>query len=274
MVSVLSLTNIDYLKIQFKQPNITQINGLQYQFIPLRYGGKEILIKSPRMITPLGALKYDNNQNVYCSISFTDSDIDQNIMQFLTFIQKLETYVCQCVDTNNHTFKSCLKKHNEVYYMKLKVDDNSTEIYDEHNHLSQSDIIQKYSYIMSLLQIANIWASPTEYGISWKVLQIRVFPPEKLFGGVSLLDDFTPITPPLTLPPLPPPLPPPPSPSELMNAKCMSLCDMINGGGYALKSVDTKSNQKGNQTLGPLKIGLNDVLSMRGKLKKTGLLPV
>ena len=139
-------------------------------------------------------------------VSFDDADIDLKIQQYLEFLNRLEQ-LCQSVVEKNLRvwgsrvsyqtlqFKSCLKLFNEVTpLMRLKLTPNVTELYDYQNTLCAFDqvdkLITKHSQIISLLELKNIWINSCEFGLTWKVIQIKVYQSIYVLGeGTSLLND-------------------------------------------------------------------------------------
>jgi hypothetical protein len=277
-------THFSSKKIQLKTPFKKLINTEQFFFVQMRTKGHEIYIKTPKITVPFGLGVYDTNCYYYV-LSFSDIDIDPNINNFYEFIQKTEKFCQSTVKKNlelwgstqtfdSLRFKSSLKDCNGTPLFRLKITPNVTEIYDEkgsiHNLTDTEHLITAHCQIISLIEMNNIWLGASEYGITWKVHQIKIYPTTRPIGGISLLDETVEIH---DVPPPVPPPPPPPLPTHkipmipmMPMLNCMA---MINLGNFDLKKVDplTKIPRKIDTSLQP-KITLDEILNIRRNLKK------
>lgn len=307
--------NYNEKKIQLKKPMSKKIGDDTYHFIPIRYKNQEIYIKTPKIVVPFGLNTYtseQNEQHYYFVISFTDMDIDPNINKFYQFLQKMEIFCQNMVKLNMSkwgcdylfeglSFKSSFKEADgAIPLFKLKI--NSTgkqqsELYNEYGesilmHQIDNHITERCQ-VISLLELSNIWIKPTEYGITWKVQQIRIYPSNKPIGGVSLLDEnieihnvkmvehiqSIPMVPPLDDNPFIPDAPPLDIDSTSIVTRhipiggraILPFLSMIGNGQTQLKKVDTDqillNKLKKNDNM-PL-ISLDDILKMKDRLKKS-----
>jgi len=268
-------------KIQYKTPNKREINGSMYSFIPLRCQRKPIFIKTPKLCSPFDVNCYP--RNVYCYVvSFNDRDIDPLIEKFLNFLLKVETF-CQSairekskewigVEPDKLTFKTYIKD-TENPLLRLKITPNTTELYDETgtflDHTKIEQVFVKYCHITSLLELSNIWINETEYGITWKVIQAKIYPPTRPIGGVSLLDDVVNVLPSSQL--SSPPPPPPPLTQSLAQtlpyskpklSSYINCFAMINQGNIPLKKTEQTKYQ-----FQPM-VSLSEILNIRNNLRK------
>lgn len=305
-------------RFQFKRSVVREIDTEKYYFIPIRYHNKEIYIKTPKIVVPfeLNIYNTDNNEKCYYYVlSFTDNDIDENINKFYQFLLKTETYIQEIVKENlinwncdyefeTLTFKSCFKESSGTPLFRLKISNTGkqvTEIYNEIGKLQNIEEVELYvtsqCHIMSLLELQNIWINSTEYGITWRVRQMKVYPSTRPIGGISLLDENISIhtvkiiekeeyvthkcqshSPPKiqTMPKIsaPPPPPPPPLKNNLLRKKpvggvaILPFLDSIKTGNFGLKKTSQNNKliiqQKGNFP----EISLAEILKIRQSLKK------
>lgn len=273
-----------YGQFQLKHPSTKIINNETYIFVPLRYKKKEIFIQSPRLIAPFGLNNY--NHNYSCVLSLDDMDIDPNINNFYQFIRKCEDLCSTEIKKNldvwaNSSFHfeqmklcSVIKSvgEDETPFFKLKILNYLTELYNEKDELQPpcniEKLIIKKCEIISMIELSNIWFSQKCFGITWKTRQIKIYPPNELISGVSLLDDdllslSSTLTPSPTPPPPPPPLPPPPPPlpplpSTLITVKCDGL------------STITLKNSHQNKVSNECKqfeISLTDIMNVKKHLR-------
>lgn len=254
------------------------INDQQFTFIPLRYKRREIFIKTPKISVPFGLNIYttgDDRKCYYYVLSLTDRDIDPNIENFYQFIKKTEQFCCTTVSRNwerwgcvtpfdQLQFKSSLKD-TESPLFRLKIIPTVTEIYDEkndpHDVVEIEQLITRHCQIISLIEMNNIWINSSEYGMTWKVHQIKIYPTTRPSGGISLLNESVQV---FDQPPQPPPPPP------LMGAKVQRIpifpmincLAMITSGDYKLNKVNTEHKT----SLQP-QISLDEILKIRKNLK-------
>ena len=269
--------------IQFKTPVNRLIDGIQCFFIPMRHKNQDIYIKTPKIIVPFGLNMSinNNNQKTYSYVlSFDDSDIDSRIANFLQFVQNIET-LCRSVVKNNMdkwgvtysyeslNFKSLLKDDQQrcCQLMRLKITHNVTEIYDEKGILQDNanieHLVTNYCHIISLIEISNIWLNSSEFGLTFRVRQMKVYPPTRPIGGVSLLDETVNIV--ENLPPVPPPLPSVPLIGHL-NIPMANCCALITAGNFNLNKVEPLKHKKHTASLQP-KIDLEEILKIRNNLR-------
>jgi hypothetical protein len=232
-------------------------------------------------------------------LSFTDRDIDPNIENFYTFLKHIEDLFKKLVKANLKSgvwgctyifeelaFKSGFKNkdpdQNSLFRLNIKP---STELYDETNSLRSFnevvELITAYCQIISLIELTSIWISSTEWGITWKVHQIGIYPSTRPLGGVSLLGESIEIhnvriIENSELPPEAPPLAPPLAPLfDIVKPKIpiggvsmLPFLSSITSGGFNLKKVDPteKVRQTGGQGF---EVSLSEILAMRNRLKKS-----
>jgi hypothetical protein len=284
------------LRIQCKTPSKRLINDEQYIFVPLRYKKKPIYIKTPKIYAPFGLniySKVDGSKNYSYVVSFNDRDIDPLIENLLQFLHKVDQF-CQSIveerviewggqNYSSLNYKSALKTINDPL-LRLKITP-STELYDEVGFLHDIDDIEqmivKQCHIISLIELNNIWINTTEFGITWKVLQVKTYPPTRPIGGISLLEENIHIphdlqpniisslpiaSPPPVPPPVPPPLPlPVPQSSFKIKPYMVNCFAAINRGCINLKKTEQVKYQ-----YQPL-VSLQEVLNIRNNLKKTNI---
>ena len=272
----------DYLtftntKIQLKTPVKRFINNDQFYFIPLRHKKQEIYIKTPKMVAPFGLNIYTNNdiKSYYYVLSFIDMDIDPNIENFLNFVHKAEQF-CRTTVKNNIArwgysqtfdslhFKSSLKDSNGTPLLRLKITRNSTELYNIEGQLQPMDTVEtlvtNQCHIISLLEMNNIWINSTGYGLTWKVIQMKIYPCTRPIGGVSLLTEN------IKIHDEPPPIPIPKYRPIGVNPM-VNCFAMITAGNFNLKKTTVGEHKpKIDKSHQPM-VSLNEILSIRKNLR-------
>ena len=140
-------------------------------------------IKTPLILqTPDIYIPYDvSNKYTTClEISFND-DIIKN------FILKIEKKVLEMLKNKNisSVFKSNLKEKGNFDRLKLYVE-NETKTFDINKQIYTGNLSRTYGKV--LINLSHIWSTEQFCGISWKVLQIQVYP-KAILNEFSFLDD-------------------------------------------------------------------------------------
>jgi hypothetical protein len=271
-------------QIQLKKPTVQFINSEQIIYVPLRHKKREIYIKTPKIVAPFGLNIYTSEtgqKSYYYVLSFTDTDIDPHIDQFLIFLRKVEDFCCDVTRNNislwsdkytfdNLNFKSSFKEKEGAPLFRLKIVPNMTEIYDEKGTLQSNDhieeLITEHCQIMSLLELGNIWINSSEFGISWKVRQMKIYPSTRLLGGISMLTETvkTHDDSPFLLSQPPPPPPPPIHKVMGFNPLCGCFA-LINTGNFTLKKAEIQNRPQFKSDLP--EISLDEILKIRRNLR-------
>lgn len=272
MSLLFNYNDFDERKIQLKSPFKRIINNDSFSFFPLRYKKQEIYVKTPKIVVPFGLNIYtnDNGKKSYsCNLSLTDMDIDPNINKFYDFILKTEKFCClkvqnmETITSQGHDslqLKSSIKMSGETPLFRIKITPNVTELYDERGKLRNMDeieqLITEHCHIISLIEMNNIWINSHEFGITWKVIQMGIYPSTRPIGGISLLNENVKIheTQPVIRPK---------GINPLMN--CFS---MISAGNFNLKKttqIEPRSKLK-PKSIQP-QISLDEILNMKNRLR-------
>jgi hypothetical protein len=281
----LDYTYFDEKNFQFKTPIQRIINDDTFFFIPIRHKKRDIYIKTPKIIAPhSGSRNIVNNDKKSYSyvLSFTDVDIDPKINKFLHFVQNVENFCQLSVQKNlniwgsTHSqdslqFRSSIKDYNNTPLFRLKIT-HATEIYDEkgilQNPVDIEKIVISQCHIISLIELSNIWINSSEFGLTWKVIQMKVYPPTRPIGGISLLDETPHVIENVTTIPHPPSHPPityhPPVMNPLIN--CLT---MITSGKLIKNKIGPPDPNKPkimDNSLQP-KIELSEILRIKSQLR-------
>ncbi len=282
-------------QLQFKRPmnsNLRIIGSEQYIFVPIRSKNREIFIQTPKIVVPFGLNIYGDSY--YYVLSFTDSDIDPNIERFEKFLRQIEMDCQQVVkkslnqwssyEFNNLNFKSGFKTNDfgSMFRFKITISGRQvTEIYDETSQLIAIDdydkTITNQCHVIALIEPANIWINPTEYGLTWHIHQLKVYPTTRPMGGISLLNETIVIhgvnivekSHPVEISiPIAPPLAPPITAFRppYGGVSMLPFLSSIKGG-IQLKKSEVNSDRPKLKSDLP-EISLSEILNIRNRLKK------
>lgn len=182
--------------------------------IYLSYNGAPLVLQTPEMHAPFGISKWDNEKGgnkVTVDLSFKGKDtrpVLENFFQnFLALDEKLVT------DGADNSVTWLKKKYNETvvkeFYtpiVKYAKDKNTGEPSDKYpptfkvtlpkkdgkytfevynqdkQQVNLDDVELKGARVTALIQCLGIWVAGQKYGLSWKVLQMKVVPQSKING--------------------------------------------------------------------------------------------
>lgn len=152
---------------------------------PLKYNNKNLIIQTPIVYLPFGINKY-NNKN-YIDISITNSKSDKSMNQFKNLI----------IDVNKHIKKKYKKKRNfmtsfkktEYFPDRLRLSFyEDILVYNENKTLIDLEHIKSKIYVKLLIIPQFIWETSNTFGISWNILQIKIYS-KPLLDTYSFIDD-------------------------------------------------------------------------------------
>lgn len=141
-------------------------------------------------------VSYNNNpkfvlqtDKIYCNSGIIDNnyiELETNNTLFGDIISSFESKIKTIYEDEENSLRSCITDNK----IKLGIQNNNnfkTTIYssDKKELYSINDSI----FLQCLIQIAGIWFKNNEYGISWKLLQIKTYDKELILDGYSFLDD-------------------------------------------------------------------------------------
>jgi hypothetical protein len=263
--------DVSFPEIQIKSPN-TNGNVVTRR---LRIKTREFFVKTPKLLVTT-----QRAQDWQLSATFDDKDLDPLVLDFYNYLKAMEIWARKQFDTNlifHSGFKPHLGVTNETYRIKLTPNgQHATQIYNELGQIldvlvwSEFPIVQ---HIMCLLQPACLWQNDRECGLTFNVIQLRVFPPMR--PSVSIWGHDVP--PPPVAPPMAPPLTAPTvgltasgKPIPRGGVAMLPFLSSITSGAFKLKSTDgTTLNPKQRLEQGQgFEVSLHDILSIRSRLKK------
>lgn len=196
-------------------PSIVSVNNFTYSEPKTNQSGgqtiyinnidkKPILIRVPRCKIPFGISKYNDR----CSIQFSIGD-NEDQQTFKNMLNQLDLKnVQQAANNSNKWFgksvtsdiiqnlyNPSLKQNNEkyppIFRARFPTNDRGFfegDIYDQYKNIVNQDSIQPGCEASAIVQITGIYFVSKEFGVSWKIKQLKVFPNNRLVG-YSFLED-------------------------------------------------------------------------------------
>lgn len=162
---------------------------------------KKITLMTPKCKVPFGLSEYKESRGNYTlNLSLGDSSKQ---CEFKEFLKNLELKLLECAHKNSKSwfkkqltieviqslYNSCIKQKNEKYppLMRLKFPTNESgefmgNIYDIHKTKVNQDIIQPGCEVETIIELTGIYFIQKEFGMTWKVIQIKVQPIQRISG--------------------------------------------------------------------------------------------
>ena len=163
--------------------------GYKIYNMNIKYINDALIIQTPILNMPFG--KYSYGTKSYIDASFINDVVDKEMCIFKETIQKINKLVINNISKNNKKIKfiDSIKKSNEVYAdrLRLNIQDNIL-IFNEKKELINHDYLKAKSYIKFLISPSHIWLNEEKYGITWVILQAKVYP-QTILNTYSFLDD-------------------------------------------------------------------------------------
>tara|TARA_B100001094_G_scaffold318680_1_gene362563 strand:+ start:279 stop:923 length:645 start_codon:yes stop_codon:yes gene_type:complete len=196
--------NFDFKDLNFSQPKINNMGG---QSVYINNKSSKLTIQTPKCYIPFGISSYQTNYGMKYNIDLSLKEQETN--DFKQFLNGLDEYMIDTATKNgkewfkkelkhnvvDELYKKTLKKSDKfppLMKMKFPCDDKGEfqgEVYDASgNNLISTNKITKGCSIQVIAEMVGVYFVAKEFGITWKVLQIRVYPNKQL-QGFSFVDD-------------------------------------------------------------------------------------
>ena len=179
-------------------------NGGQFVFVNDMARNK-IRINTPKCFLPFGVSEFNGNYSIPFSLNSDDID---GINSFKKFLKSFDEYNCKIAEQNsqqwfkktynldtitelyNPTLKQSNKDYPPIFKAKLPFKNGNLEcsIYDNERNLITLGNVKKGCYVEAIIECNGIYFVSKEFGVSWKIVQLKVYPTEEI-KGYSFLDD-------------------------------------------------------------------------------------
>ena len=212
MDSIILAENFHVEQITYGTPRINDNGG---KSIYLSFHKRPIVLQTPEMFAPFGMQKWDNDKGVTkytLDLSFKGMDTRETVKTFFEKITELDDKLIDDGLTNSFDW---LKKKGvsrdvvkELYTRMIRYPvDKSTgeistkypptfkltipfrdggfqcEVYDaSRKQIDLSSMETKGARVTAIIQCLGVWVAAGKFGCTWKVLQMRVAPPQAIKG--------------------------------------------------------------------------------------------
>jgi len=188
MVKIYDYNSIDIDNLVYDDPNQGKMGG---QYVKITNGPNKILIQTPKSYLPFGINRYEGGYGTTYSI-----DISSNNETFNNFLNKFDELNKKRAQENmnkwfsknldedaiNQIYKTQLKKSDSNYppLMRIKIPTNSKgpliTIFDIDKNVISLDQVQKQCDVSAVIELTGLYFKAKEFGMSWKVVQLMVYP--------------------------------------------------------------------------------------------------
>ena len=193
-MKVLKFDEISIEDIVYHPPKSNAMGG---QSVSLSYNDEKLIFQIPKCKLPFGLGEYvPPGGQVKHSLDLALSGKSE---QFATFLQKLDAHhKTMAVKHSPNWFKKRLTEDivSELYRPQLRKNGDYVpnfkvkfptkdgvplcDVFDKSREEANLDIITKGCEVQTIVECVGIYFVAREFGVTWKVLQLRVFPTEKL----------------------------------------------------------------------------------------------
>lgn len=196
----------DASKISFGNVKVNENKG---KSIYVGYDNGPLIFQTPEMVAPFGVSKWDKENGgdkFSLNLSFKGKETREPLNKFFENLNTLNETLIQGAKNNSEAWFGNVKseivlrelitpvisysKEKDKYPPTIKANlmqkngNYDIEVYDENRNEIKYDgtMDLKNAKITALIQCLGIWVIGSKFGITWKIVQMRVIPAKKLQG--------------------------------------------------------------------------------------------
>ena len=175
------------MQIEFSEPSLNASGGCS---VYVKEDGKKIMWKTPKSKILVGIEEMKRNSIHIC---IKDLEFERRIIEFNDCI--ITTACNNCKKWfGKHVTKDIIKSlyNNQCNVMRAKMTKN-VDVYNEHGKLVDHTTLKKDRKVELIVECVGLYFIPKEFGISWKILQARVYPNDNIetYSFESDCDDMS-----------------------------------------------------------------------------------
>lgn len=212
MDSILLPSNFDVKNVQYGTPK-TNDNGGKSIYLSLKRS--PIVLQTPEMYAPFGMTKWDNDSGLTkytLDLSFKGMDKRDTLKTFFDRMLELDDKLIDDGTTNSfewlkkkgasrevvrHLYTKLVKfpvdkttgeisdKYPPTFKLSLPFKEGAfqCEVYDaERKRVDLNATETKGARVTAIIQCLGVWVAAGKFGCTWKVLQMKVVPPQSIRG--------------------------------------------------------------------------------------------
>jgi len=206
MVNVQRVSETDPSQFVYSAPRVNNSGG-QTIFVNLpEHFSKKVVIALPRCPLPFGVSDYNGRK----SLQFSLPDGDENIVEFRELLMKLDLQNVQtAVNRSVSWFKKsllpgsiqelynpCMKQTSDRFPPMFRArfpthQDTGNfigDIFDKDKNVVSAGAINPGCQVEAIVELVGLYFVAKEFGTSWKVIQLKVYPKESVRGYSFICD--------------------------------------------------------------------------------------
>ncbi len=156
---------------------------------PIKYLNDSLIIQTPILNMPFG--KYSYGAKSYIDASFINDVVDKDMANFKEIIVKINNIVIKYVSKINKKLKfvDSIKNSNKIYSDRIRLNiQDDILVFNEKKNLVSQEYLKARAYVKFLITPNNIWQNEEKFGITWIILQAKVYP-QTILNTYCFLDD-------------------------------------------------------------------------------------
>lgn len=144
---------------------------------PIKYLNNPLIIQTPILTMPFG--KYSYGSKSYIDASFINDVVDKDMANFKEIIVNINNIVINYISKNNKKlqFTNSIKNSNNIYSDRIRLNiQDDILVFNEKKDLVNHEYLKAKAYVKFIITPTNIWKNSEKFGISWTILQAKVYP--------------------------------------------------------------------------------------------------
>lgn len=189
MVKVLNVKDIDVEKLEYHDPVNGKFGG---KSLRVSYRGDKIILEVSKCDLPFGVNEYESPYGKKYSLDFSLTESNQD---FISFVQKFDDmnvkkgyensveWFSKDLDEDivDQLYKKQLRQtSNYPPLMRAKIINNAVgplcTVFDKNKNVIDLHSVRKQSEVSAVIELTGIYFVAKEFGVTWKLLQLMVYP--------------------------------------------------------------------------------------------------
>ena len=192
--------------LQYSQPKTNRSGGQTVYINTPCTSTKRLVVSIPRCKLPFGVSDYSGRK----SLSFSLQGESDKMIAFQKFLSDIDLKNVQTAvsnstswfkktishDTVQNLYNPCMKQNNDKYPPNFRArlpthpdtGKFTGDIFDVNKNIVSQDCITQGCEVEAIVELVGIYFVAKEFGVSWKVIQLKVFPEVRLQGYSFLCD--------------------------------------------------------------------------------------
>jgi hypothetical protein len=205
-MKIFNIEDLDVTKFVYSEPKINAMGG-QSVYISANELNDKIVIQTPKCSLPFGLNSFDANGETKYSLDISLRGDHTPMQNFKSFLQNFDDNNSNvALEKSNSWFKKQLDSSviDEIYRNTLKTQKNYAplvklkvptkngkflgDVFDQNKNKVDLSCIQRGCTVQAIIECVGMYFIAKEFGITWKVVQLKVYPPNRL-SGYAFVDD-------------------------------------------------------------------------------------